>query len=102
MFNERPTIVEPFINPTVTGDDEGTRTRRSALMVLSDPDFHKSFPQMDVLVLVGGQPLKLIEANVPPNLKLLKFDANHSTAARVLQDYDRAEILKSSYPSQYC
>jgi uncharacterized protein len=99
MFNERPTVVEPFINPTVTGDDEGTRTRRSALMVLSDPDFYKSLPQMDVLVLVGGQPLKLLEANVPTNLKLLKFDPTHSTAAKVLQDYKRADIQKSSYPS---
>lgn len=54
MFNERPRIVAPFINPTATGDDEGTRTRRSALMVLSDPGYYKDFPQMDVVVLVGG------------------------------------------------
>lgn len=99
MFNERPIIVAPFINPTVTGDDEGTKTRRSALMVLSDPDYYASFPQMDVLVLVGGQPLKLLEANVPPNLKLLKFDPTHSTSAKVLQDYRKADIQKSSYPS---
>jgi hypothetical protein len=99
MFNERPIVVGPFINPTVTGDDEGTRTRRSALMALSDPDFYASFPKIDVLVLVGGQPLKLLEANVPPNLKLLKFDATHSTSAKVLQDYRKADIQKSSYPS---
>lgn len=99
MFNERPAVVAPFINPTVTGDDEGTKTRRSALMVLSDPDFYASFPKMDVLVLVGGQPLKLLEANVPPNLRLLKFDPAHGTSAKVLQDYRRAEIQKSSYPS---
>jgi hypothetical protein len=98
MFNERPTIVGPFINPTVTGDDEGTKTRRSALMVLSDPVFYKSFPKIDVLVLVGGQPLKLLEANVPPNLKLLKFDPAHGTSAKVLQDYRKADIQKSSYP----
>jgi uncharacterized protein len=98
MFNERPNVVAPFINPTVTGDDEGTKTRRSALMVLSDPDFYASFPKMDVLVLVGGQPLKLLEANVPPNLKLLKFDPAHSTSAKVLQDYRKADIQKSSYP----
>jgi uncharacterized protein len=99
MFNERPIIVAPFINPTVTGDDEGTKTRRSALMVLSDPDFYASFPKMDVLVLVGGQPLKLLEANVPPNLRLLKYDPTHNTSAKVLQDYRKAEIQKSSYPS---
>ena len=99
MFNERPTVIAPFINPTVTGDDEGTKTRRSAMMVLSDPDFYASFPKLDVLVLVGGQPLKLLEANVPPNLKLLKFDAAHATAAKVLQDYRKADIQKTSYPS---
>jgi uncharacterized protein len=99
MFNERPIVVAPFINPTVTGDDEGTKTRRSALMVLSDPEFYASFPKMDVLVLVGGQPLKLLETNVPPNLKLLKFDPTHRTSAKVLQDYKPADIQKSSYPS---
>lgn len=99
MFNERPTVVAPFVNPTVTGDDEGTKTRRSALMVLSDPEFYASFPKIDVLVLVGGQPLKLLEANVPPNLKLLKFDPAHGTSAKVLQDYRKADIQKASYPS---
>lgn len=99
MFNERPVVIAPFINPTATGDDEGTRTRRSALMVLSDPDFYKSFPKIDVLVLVGGQPLKLLEASVPPNLKLLKFDPTHGTSAKLLQEYRKADIQKSSYPS---
>ncbi|MES2999658.1 MAG: TAXI family TRAP transporter solute-binding subunit [Pseudomonadota bacterium] len=99
MFNERPTVVAPFINPAVTGDDEGTRTRRSAMMVLSDPDFYSAFPPIDVLVLVGGQPLKLLEANVPPNLRLLKFDPAHATSPKVLQDYRKAEIQKSSYPA---
>jgi uncharacterized protein len=99
MFNERPIVVSPFINPTVTGDDEGTKTRRSALMVLGDPDFYASFPKIDVLVLVGGQPLKLLQANIPPNLRLLKFDPAHGTSAKVLRDYRRADIQKSSYPS---
>ena len=99
MFNARPIVIDPFINPAVTGDDEGTKTRRSALMVLSDPEYYASFPRIDVLVLVGGQPLKLLEANVPPNLKLLKFDPAHGTSARVLKDYRKADIQKSSYPS---
>lgn len=98
MFNERPKVVAPFLNPTVTGDDEGTKTRRSALMVLSDPEFYKDFPRMDVIVLVGGQPLKLLATNIPDNLKLLKFDPNHPTAARLVQEYRRADILKASYP----
>ena len=98
MFNERPRIVAPFLNPTVTGDDEGTKTRRSALMVLSDPEFYKAFPKVDVLVLVGGQPLKLLAQNIPDNLKLLKFDANHPTAPKLMQEYQKADIQKASYP----
>lgn len=98
MFNERPRIVAPFINPTATGDDEGTKTRRSALMVLSDPAYYKEFPQMDVVVLVGGQPLKLLAVNVPDNLKLLKFDPNHPTSARLLEEYRKADIQKANYP----
>jgi uncharacterized protein len=98
LFNERPKIVAPFLNPTVTGDDEGTKTRRSALMVLSDPDYYKDFPKMDVIVLVGGQPLKLLAANIPDNLKLLKLDPNHPTSAKLAQEYKRADIQKASYP----
>jgi uncharacterized protein len=98
MFNERPKIVAPFVNPTVTGDDEGTKTRRSALMVLSDPDYYKDFPKMDVIVLVGGQPLKLLATNIPDNLKLLKFDPNHAASAKLVQEYRKADIQKASYP----
>ena len=99
MFKERPAIVPPFLNPTVTGDDEGTKTRRSALMVLGDPEFYKDFPKMDVVVLVGGQPLKLLATNIPDNLKLLKFDPNHPASAKLLQEYQKADIQKASYPA---
>ncbi|CAM3452621.1 TAXI family TRAP transporter solute-binding subunit [Polaromonas hydrogenivorans] len=98
LFQERPNAVEPFINTTATGEDEGTRRRRSALMALSDPAYYKAYPKIDVMVLVGGQPLGLLEKNLPPNLKLLKFDPAQPGAARVLQDYQKAAIQKSSYP----
>lgn len=98
MFNERPRIVAPFVDPAATGDDEGTKMRRSALMVLSDPSYYKDYPLIDVVVLVGGQPLKLLAANIPDNLKLLKFDPNHPSSAKLLQEYRRADIQKASYP----
>ena len=98
LFQERPNAVQPFINTTATGEDEGTRRRRSALMSLSDPAYYKDYPKVDVMVLVGGQPLSLLEKNMPPNLKLLKFDPSQPGAARVLQDYQKAAIQKSSYP----
>ncbi len=98
MFNERPNIVEPFINSTATGEDEGTRRRRSALMALSDPAYYKSYPKIDVLVLVGGQPLSLLAKNVPANLKLLKFDPSQPDSRKILQEYQKADIRQASYP----
>lgn len=99
MFgNELPNSVEPFLNPTATGDDEGTKKHRSALMALSEPEYNRAYPKIDVMVLVGGQPLRVIEKIVPDNLKLLKFDPNHPTASNVLTEYQRAEIRKTSYP----
>lgn len=99
LFQQKPAAVQPFINPTATGDDEGTRRRRSALMALGDPDYYKAYPRIDVVVLVGGQPLPLLEKSVPANLKLLKFDPSHPASARLLQDYRAAEIRKASYPA---
>ena len=99
LFQERPVAVQPFVNPTAVGDDEGTKRRRSALMALSDPEYYKAYPKVDVVVLVGGQPLGLLEKNVPANLKLLKFDPASPNSAAVLQEYRNAEIKKTSYPS---
>jgi TRAP-type uncharacterized transport system substrate-binding protein len=98
LFQERPNIVEPFINATATGDDEGTKRRRSALMALSDPAYYKSYPGIDVMVLVGGQPLSLLEKNIPANLKLLKFDPTQPNSGKLLQEYRNAAIKKTSYP----
>jgi TRAP-type uncharacterized transport system substrate-binding protein len=98
MFQEQPNAVAPFINPTAAGDDDGTKRRRSALMALSDPAYYKSYPKVDVLVLVGGQPLGLLEKNVPGNLKLLKFDPAQGVSQALLKDYRSAAIRKSSYP----
>lgn len=98
MFRERPNIVEPFLNTTATGDDEGTKRRRSALMALSNPSFYQAYPKIDVIVLVGGQPLSLLEKAIPTNLKLLKFDAEQPISTKVLQEYQKADIKKTSYP----
>ncbi len=98
LFQERPNVVQPFINTTATGDDEGTKRRRSALMALSDPVYYQAYPKIDVMVLVGGQPLGLLEKNVPANLKLLKFDPTQANSDKILQEYRKADIRKSSYP----
>ena len=98
LFQERPNIVEPFINTTASGEDEGTKRRRSALMALSNPSYYQSYPRIDVMVLVGGQPLNLLEKAIPANLKLLKFDAAQPRSEKVLQEYQKADIKKASYP----
>jgi TRAP-type uncharacterized transport system substrate-binding protein len=98
LFQERPNAVQPFMNPTATGEDEGTKRRRSALMALSDPTYYSTYPRIDVMVVVGGQPLALLEKNAPANLKLLKFDPNHAASTALLQEYKQAEIKKASYP----
>jgi TRAP-type uncharacterized transport system substrate-binding protein len=98
LFQTRPNRVQPFVNPTATGEDEGTRRRRSALMALSDPAFYAAYPRVDVMVVVGGQPLALLEKNAPANLKLLKFDPKNPSSAAILREYQTADIKKTSYP----
>lgn len=99
LFGSKPTAVEAFVNPSATGDDIGTRRRRSALMKLSDPAFYKDFPDVDVMVLVGGQPFALLQKSLPPNLKLLKFDPARIDADKgLLKDYVEADIVRANYP----
>jgi TRAP-type uncharacterized transport system substrate-binding protein len=98
MFNKKPDRVEPFIASQAIGDSDSTKKRYSALMALSAPDAFPAAQRIDVMVLVGGQPLPLLKEKVPPNLKLLKFDPSHTSATVVLQDYQNAYIQKSSYP----
>ena len=67
-------------------------------MALGDPAYYKAYPKIDVLVLVGGQPLALLEKNLPANLKLLKFDPAQASGEKILQEYSKAGIKKTSYP----
>jgi hypothetical protein len=98
MFKEPPQTVEPFLNPSATGEDDGTRRRRSALISLSVPGLLPTAPKIDVMVLVGGQPLSLLAKSIPDNLKLLKFDPAHSSSAELLKSYQAADIQRASYP----
>ncbi len=56
----------------------------------------------DVVVMVAEQPARLL-ANMKPEarrfIKLLKFDAAHSTAASALRLYDAAAVRAASYPN---
>ena len=57
---------------------------------------------IDVVVIVGGQPMKLL-ADMKPEakqlIKLLKFDATNPTSRDALRTYFAATIRASSYPN---
>ena len=57
---------------------------------------------VDVVVVVGGQPMKLL-ADMKPEaralIKLLAFDPTHPSSRNVLETYYRATVRASSYPN---
>ena len=57
---------------------------------------------LDVVVVVAGQPAKLL-ADIKPEsrrlIKLLKFDPDHASSAAVLKTYFRANVRATSYPN---
>ncbi len=57
---------------------------------------------LDVVVVVAGQPAKLL-ADMKPEarqlIKLLRFDAAHPSSAQVLKTYFRATVRAASYPN---
>jgi TRAP transporter TAXI family solute receptor len=57
---------------------------------------------VDVVVVVGGQPMKLL-ADMKPEaralIKLLRFDPTHPSSQGALQTYYSATVYASSYPS---
>ena len=57
---------------------------------------------LDVVVVVAGQPAKLLVDMKPEArqlVKLLKFDANHASSREVLNTYFAATVRASSYPN---
>ena len=56
---------------------------------------------VDVVAIVGGQPMKLL-ADMQPEakqlLKLLRFDPNHPASREVLKTYFPATVLQANYP----
>jgi len=57
---------------------------------------------LDVVVVVAGQPAKLLADMKPESrrlIKLLKFDPGHPSSAAVLKTYFPASVRASSYPN---
>jgi TRAP-type uncharacterized transport system substrate-binding protein len=96
LFGKAPKVVEPFIEPGVAGDDEGTKIRRSALWRLAHPDLGPDNRKVDVFVLVDGQPVELL-AKLGPDFRVLTVDAGNEKIKSLLSDYKIGALDKKNY-----
>lgn len=96
LFGKAPKVVEPFIEPGVAGDDEGTKIRRSALWRLAHPDLGPDKRKVDVFVLVDGQPVELL-AKLGSDYRVLTVDANNEKIKSLMSDYKMGVLDKNNY-----
>lgn len=96
LFGKAPTVVEPFIEPGVAGDDEGTKIRRSALWRLAHPELGPDNRKVDVFVLVDGQPVELL-AKLGPDFRVLTVDAENEKIKSLMSDYKIGMLDKKNY-----
>lgn len=96
LFGKAPQVVEPFIEPGVAGDDDGTKIRRSALWRLAHPDLGPDNRKVDVFVLVDGQPVELL-AKLGPDFRVLTVDAENEKIKSLLSDYKIGSLEKKNY-----
>lgn len=109
LFGGKPNVVPPFIIDEVRVDDtrnqdEKTKKQRSALLALSNPSFYNrdnKYPKVDVMILVGGQPLELLQRRdrLPSKgLRFLKVNDASSVMSGIWGKYQKTTIKASSYP----
>ena len=96
LFGTVPVIVEPFVENGVTGDDEGTKIRRSALWRLAHPEMGPDNRKVDVVVAVGGQPIALL-AKLGPDYRALTIDPQDPKIQALLKDYKVGTLYKKNY-----
>jgi len=96
LFGKAPHVVEPFIEPGVAGDDDGTKIRRSALWRLAHPDLGPENRKVDVFVLVDGQPVELL-AKLGPDFRVLTVDAENEKIKALMTDYKMGTLQKANY-----
>lgn len=82
--------------------DRAIPERQASFLSHQDALIKLTQGSVDVVVIVAPQPLRLL-ADMKPEarrfIKLLKFDAQHPTAAKVLQVYAGTVIPQSTYAS---
>ncbi len=86
LFGKAPVVVKPFIENGVLGSDEGTKYNRSALWHLAHPDAGSEERKVDVVVLIGGQPLPLLQ-RLGKDYKLLATNIKNDATEALLKDY---------------
>lgn len=97
LFGRYPRLVQPFIENGVLGDDDKTKFARSALWRLAHPDVGPEDRQVDVVVLIGGQPVPLLE-RLGQDFKLLRTNIKNDATEQLLKDYSVGFADKKNYP----
>lgn len=97
LFGKAPVIVKPFIETGVLGSDDSTRYVRSALWHLAHPDAGPEERKVDVVVIIGGQPLPLLQ-RLGKDYKLLATNIKNDATESLLKDYSIGFADKKNYP----
>ncbi len=97
LFGKAPIVVKPFIEEGVLGSDEGTRYVRSALWHLAHPEAGPEERKADVVVIIGGQPLPLLQ-RLGKDYKLLATNIKNDATEALLKDYSIGFADQKNYP----
>lgn len=97
LFGKAPVVVEPFIEEGVMGPDEGTKYVRSALWHLAHPEAGPEERKADVVVIIGGQPLPLLQ-RLGKDYKLLASNIKNDATEALLKDYSIGFADQKNYP----
>ncbi len=97
LFGKAPVVVKPFIEEGVIGSDDNTKYTRSALWHLAHPDSGPDERKVDVVVIVGGQPLPLLQ-RLGKDYKLLASNIKNDVLESLLKDYIIGFADQKNYP----
>ena len=97
LFGKAPVTVKPFIETGVLGDDDMTKYARSALWRMAHPRVGPAEREVDVVVLIGGQPLPLLQ-KLGKDFKLLATNIKNDATESLLKDYSVGFADQRNYP----
>ncbi len=97
LFGKAPITVKPFIEAGVLGEDDTTKYARSALWRMAHPGVGPAEREIDVVVLIGGQPLPLLQ-KLGKDFKLLATNIKNDATESLLKDYSVGFADQRNYP----